>query len=35
MPLKIICNDITKMNTDVIVNTANSHVTVGTGCERY
>ncbi len=33
MPLKIIRNDITKMNTEAIVNTANSHVTVGPGCD--
>ena len=33
MPLKIIRNDITKMNTEAIVNTANDHPTVGTGCD--
>lgn len=33
MPLKIVRNDITKMNTDAIVNTANEHVTVGPGCD--
>ena len=33
MPLKIVRNDITKMNTEAIVNTANSHVTVGPGCD--
>ncbi len=33
MALKIIRNDITKMNTDAIVNTANDHATVGTGCD--
>ncbi len=33
MPLKIVRNDITKMNTDAIVNTANDHPTVGTGCD--
>ncbi len=33
MPLKIVRNDITKMDTEVIVNTANEHVTVGTGCD--
>ena len=33
MPLKIIRNDITKMNTEAIVNTANSHVVVGPGCD--
>ena len=31
MPLKIVRNDITKMNTEAIVNTANDHATVGTG----
>ena len=34
MPLKIIRNDITKMNTDAIVNTANGQVAVGPGCDR-
>ena len=33
MPLKIVRNDITKMNTEIIVNTANDHPTVGTGCD--
>ena len=33
MALKIVRNDITKMNTEAIVNTANDHVTVGTGCD--
>ena len=33
MPLKIVRNDITKMDTEAIVNTANEHVTVGTGCD--
>ena len=33
MPLKIVRNDITKMNTQAIVNTANDSVTVGTGCD--
>lgn len=33
MPLKIIRNDITKMNTQAIVNTANSQVDVGDGCD--
>ena len=33
MPLKIVRNDITKMNTEAIVNTANDHVAVGTGCD--
>ena len=27
MPLKIVRNDITKMNTEAIVNTANDHAT--------
>lgn len=34
MPLKIVRNDITKMNTEAIVNTANAEVTVGSGCDR-
>ena len=34
MPLKIVRSDITKMNTEAIVNTANEHATVGIGCER-
>ncbi|MDE7332595.1 MAG: macro domain-containing protein [Lachnospiraceae bacterium] len=34
MPFKIVRNDITKMNTEAIVNTANDHVMVGTGCDR-
>jgi len=33
MPLKIVRNDITKMNTDAIVNTANSAVAVGEGID--
>ena len=33
MPFKIVRNDITKMNTEAIVNTANDHATVGTGCD--
>lgn len=33
MPLKIVRNDITKMDTEAIVNTANAHVTVGPGCD--
>lgn len=33
MPLKIVRNDITKMDTQAIVNTANDHVSVGTGCD--
>lgn len=33
MPLKIVRNDITKMTTEAIVNTANDHPTVGTGCD--
>ncbi len=34
MPLKIVRNDITKMRVDAIVNTANSFVEVGPGCDR-
>ncbi len=33
MPLKIVRNDITKMKTEAIVNTANSNVLVGPGCD--
>ena len=33
MPFRIIRNDIVKMNTEAIVNTANAHVFVGTGCD--
>ena len=33
MPFKIVRNDITKMNTQAIVNTANDQVVVGTGCD--
>jgi O-acetyl-ADP-ribose deacetylase (regulator of RNase III) len=33
MPFKIVRNDITKMNTQAIVNTANKYATVGTGCD--
>ena len=33
MPFKIVRNDITKMNTEAIVNTANDHAAVGTGCD--
>ena len=33
MPLKIVRNDITKMNTEAIVNTANSYADVGPGCD--
>lgn len=33
MPLKIVRNDITKMCADAIVNTANDHATVGSGCD--
>ena len=33
MALKIVRNDIIKMNTEAIVNTANDHVSVGTGCD--
>ncbi len=34
MAFKIVRNDITKMNTEAIVNTANDHPTVGTGCDH-
>ena len=34
MPLKIVRNDITKMKTEAIVNTANEHPAVGTGCDH-
>ncbi len=33
MPLKIVRNDITKMNTDAIVNTAGETTEVGDGCD--
>ncbi len=33
MPLKIVRNDITKMHTEAIVNTANDQPVVGTGCD--
>jgi len=33
MPFKIVRNDITKMNTEAIVNTANEHSLVGAGCD--
>lgn len=33
MPLKIVRNDITKMETEAVVNTANDQPTVGTGCD--
>ena len=33
MAFRIVRNDITKMNTEAIVNTANAHSTVGTGCD--
>ena len=33
MSFKIVRNDITKMNTQAIVNTANEHATVDTGCD--
>jgi len=33
MAFKIIRNDITKMNTEAIVNTANEFVSVGSGCD--
>lgn len=34
MPLKIIRNDITKMSTDAVVNTANAYAAVGSGCDH-
>ena len=34
MPFKIIRNDITRMETEAIVNTANDHPSVGTGCDH-
>lgn len=33
MPFKIVRNDITKMNTEAIVNTANPQPVVGAGCD--
>ncbi len=33
MAFRIVRNDITKMNTEAIVNTANEHPTVGSGCD--
>lgn len=33
MALKIVRSDITKMNTEAIVNTANDHAAVGAGCD--
>ena len=33
MPLKIVRNDITRMETEAIVNTANEFASVGTGCD--
>ena len=33
VPFKIVRNDITKMNTEAIVNTANARATVETGCD--
>ena len=34
MPLKIVRNDITQMNTEAIINTANREPVVGAGCDR-
>ena len=33
MPFRIVRNDITKMNTEAIVNTANADAVVGPGCD--
>ena len=33
MSFKIVRNDITKMTTEAIVNTANANVEVGSGCD--
>lgn len=33
MPLKIVRNDITRMDTEAIVNTASPEVTIGAGCD--
>lgn len=33
MPFKIVRNDITKMNTEAVVNTANERAVVDTGCD--
>ena len=33
MPFRIVRNDITRMETDAIVNTANKHPVVGPGCD--
>lgn len=34
MSLRVVRNDITKMDTEAIVNTANPHVAVGPGCDK-
>lgn len=34
MPFKIVRNDLVKMNTEAIVNTANCNVAVGSGCDH-
>ena len=34
MPFRIVRNDITKMNTEAIVNTANARPVVGPGCDQ-
>ncbi len=34
MAFRIVRNDITRMETQAIVNTANDHMTVGSGCDR-
>ena len=33
MPFQIVRNDITRMDTEAVVNTANSQPAVGTGCD--
>lgn len=33
MAFRIVRNDITKMNTDAIINTANDQAAVGSGCD--
>lgn len=33
MPIKIVRNDITRMTTEAIVNTANKYPMAGSGCD--